>query len=375
MCNLRNLLTVLLLTVLVAASDYGEAASVVNITPAGVQAASASYSIAATAWPDSAGFDLTISYDVATLGSPSVASGALSAGAILESDTGTPGVIRIVCITGDVIKGSGVVASISFTRIGTAPVPQPKFTKLSLFAIDGSQTALTDKPPVPDPDPVAPGPVGPDPVVPGPVAPDPVVPAAPTPTPTPTGTGTTLGTVTYTDSPFVGTQQKQEIKEEPKKEESGDSLQPEPGQQEAPLPTAESGETVTTDVPLSGEKTAEDAAKSESSDEKHEKVPGSTSGAVTDINATPVGSESDLKNEEKKDGKTGDDSAAATKTDEEIAAEAKAVADGKLKSGLKPAIGKKTKGDAAKVEKKKTDKQKVKAKKTKKTRKPATDTK
>lgn len=367
MCNLRNLLTVLLLTVLVAASDYGEAASVVNITPAGVQAASASYSIAATAWPDSAGFDLTISYDVATLKSPSVASGALSAGAILESDTGTPGVIRIVCITGDVIKGSGVVASISFTRIGTAPVPQPRFTKLSLFAIDGSQTALTDTVPAPGPD-LTPVP-GPDP------DPTPVPVPDPTPVPTSVPTGSTLGTVTYTDSPFVGTQQKQEIKEEPKKEESGDSLQPEPGQQEAPLPTAESGDTATTDVPLSGEKTAEDAAKSEPSDEKHEKVPGSTSGAVTDGNVTPVGSESDLKNEEKKDGKNGDDSVAATKTDEEIAAEAKAVADGKLKSGLKPAIGKKTKGDAAKVEKKKTDKQKVKAKKTKKTRKPATDTK
>lgn len=148
MCNLRFILTLLLLTVLVAAYDFGEAASIIDIAPTGASV----YSIAATDLQESAGIDLLISYDKDALEVSQVSSGALTTGALMEKNTATPGIVRIVFITAGVIKGSGVLASITFKPKGTAQASQPKLSS-SVYAASGTQLAVQSTSDTPQPPP------------------------------------------------------------------------------------------------------------------------------------------------------------------------------------------------------------------------------
>ncbi|MFA7404640.1 MAG: cohesin domain-containing protein [Pelobacteraceae bacterium] len=129
MCNLR-FITTLLLAVLVAAYDYGEAATIFNIAPSGA----ASYSITAIDLPDASGVDLTITYDTATLEAPKVTAGVLTSSAMVASNTDVPGLVRIAFITGGVIKGTGQLASISFVKKGNVPAPQPTLSSSAYTA-------------------------------------------------------------------------------------------------------------------------------------------------------------------------------------------------------------------------------------------------
>lgn len=137
MFNIRLILTMTLLTVLVAAPDYGEAASIINIAPAGA----AAYSITATDLQESAGIDLTVFYDAAALESPKVKSGVLTASAFMQENVATSGIVRIVFITGGAIKGTGELASVTFTSKGKASAQQPKLSS-SVYAVTGSQLAV-----------------------------------------------------------------------------------------------------------------------------------------------------------------------------------------------------------------------------------------
>jgi len=131
MCNLRFILTMLLMAVLVAAYDYGEAATSFNIAPSGA----ASYSITATDLPDAAVVDLTVTYDAATLEAPQVTSGMLTSGAMMVNHTDTPGLVRIAfVIAPGVIKGTGQLASITFTKKGKVPAPQPTLSSSAYTA-------------------------------------------------------------------------------------------------------------------------------------------------------------------------------------------------------------------------------------------------
>lgn len=130
---LRLTLTLLLLTVLVAASDYGEAATIINIAPTGV----ATYSITATDLQESAGIDLLITYDAVALKTPQVKSGALTAGAMMEANVSIPGIVKIVFITAGAIKGTGELASVTFAGKGSTP----KLSS-SVYAASGAQLAV-----------------------------------------------------------------------------------------------------------------------------------------------------------------------------------------------------------------------------------------
>lgn len=140
MRKLRFNLTLLLLSVLVAVSGYAEAA-IINISAKASPTGAAAYSITATDLPESAGIELSITYDDATLEAPQVKSGDLAAGAIMDANVSASRAVRIVFITAGVIKGSGELASVTFTRKGNAPVPQPKLSS-SVYAATGTQLAV-----------------------------------------------------------------------------------------------------------------------------------------------------------------------------------------------------------------------------------------
>lgn len=143
----RIILKTLVLTGLIAVPVVGEAASVITITPVGT----AAYSITATDLQESAGIDLSIAYDATALSGPQVTSGALIAGAYMVPNVATPGHIRIGIVTGGVIKGSGELVAIAFTRTGTAPAPNP-ILRSSVYSAAGLQLAVqsVSAPPPPD---------------------------------------------------------------------------------------------------------------------------------------------------------------------------------------------------------------------------------
>jgi hypothetical protein len=148
--SLHTIQALLLLTVLFVSSGVGEAASVITIAPSGT----AAYSITASDLPESAGIDLTVRYDAAALGTPRVKSGPLAAGAMMEANGSAPGIIRIIFITAGTIKGTGELASVTFTPQGTVPASPPKLTS-SLYSVSGTQLPVQTASGSPQPDPVA----------------------------------------------------------------------------------------------------------------------------------------------------------------------------------------------------------------------------
>lgn len=68
---------------------------------------------------DVGGIEATIGYDTATLAKPRVVQGGLVSGGMFVANTNSPGTVRIVVISAPkVIAGSGVVATITFDRLG-----------------------------------------------------------------------------------------------------------------------------------------------------------------------------------------------------------------------------------------------------------------
>jgi len=67
-----------------------------------------------------AGMEITLYYDSQTLSNPQVTQGALVSQGISESNTDTAGIVRIVAITAQTFSGTGTIATIAFTPVGSA---------------------------------------------------------------------------------------------------------------------------------------------------------------------------------------------------------------------------------------------------------------
>ncbi|WP_243371211.1 cohesin domain-containing protein [Geotalea sp. SG265] len=75
-----------------------------------------SWTLQAKDFDNIAGAELTISYDPAILGSPTVTQGSFLAGSMLVPNTNTPGVVRIGVVTTKPLSGSGPLATVTFQR-------------------------------------------------------------------------------------------------------------------------------------------------------------------------------------------------------------------------------------------------------------------
>lgn len=94
-------------------------AASVTITPA----AAGTFSIHGDAMDGVAGIDMTISYDSASLSSPTVSQGGLVAGALMAVNTNNPGAIKIAIISTKAFSGSGQIATVTFaTQNGTGAI-------------------------------------------------------------------------------------------------------------------------------------------------------------------------------------------------------------------------------------------------------------
>jgi hypothetical protein len=69
---------------------------------------------------DAAALEITVSYDTATLANPRVVEGPLIAGAMTAVNRNVPGMVRMAVIRLTPVKGSGVIAKLSFDRTGAS---------------------------------------------------------------------------------------------------------------------------------------------------------------------------------------------------------------------------------------------------------------
>ncbi len=115
--SLRKPLSVALFAVLFCSASAF--AAHLNITANGDR----SYSIQGSAMDDVGGIQLDITYDSASLSSPSVAKGEVVSSAMLAANTNNPGSIRIAIICSPAVSRNGQIATISFAdRTGTGGI-------------------------------------------------------------------------------------------------------------------------------------------------------------------------------------------------------------------------------------------------------------
>lgn len=82
-----------------------------------------SYSISGTNMVNVSGLQLDITYDSASLSSPTVTQGALVAGAIFQANISNPGIIRIAAISTQAFPVNGQIATVSFaSRTGNGAI-------------------------------------------------------------------------------------------------------------------------------------------------------------------------------------------------------------------------------------------------------------
>ena len=114
------------------------ASATVAVAPADGQ----SYSILGTNLDNVAGIQLDITYDEASLTSPTVTQGSLVSGAMFVANTTTPGVIRIAIISTHPFASSGEIAKVSFaSRAGNGGI-----TSITTSMINSSGSPV-DAPP------------------------------------------------------------------------------------------------------------------------------------------------------------------------------------------------------------------------------------
>jgi len=70
---------------------------------------------------DAAAMEINISYDSATINNPRVTEGPLIAGAMTAVNPNLPGTVRMVIIRLTPVRGSGVIATLTFNRTGPSP--------------------------------------------------------------------------------------------------------------------------------------------------------------------------------------------------------------------------------------------------------------
>jgi hypothetical protein len=70
---------------------------------------------------DAAAFEIIVSYDATTLANPRVVAGPLITGAMTAINPNVPGMVRMVIVRITPVKGSGVIATMTFDRKDTSP--------------------------------------------------------------------------------------------------------------------------------------------------------------------------------------------------------------------------------------------------------------
>ncbi len=75
------------------------------------------YAVMGNDFSDASGMDITIRYDPSALAAPQVVQGGLIGGALMAINASTPGMIRLALVRVTAIKGSGAIATITFTRL------------------------------------------------------------------------------------------------------------------------------------------------------------------------------------------------------------------------------------------------------------------
>ncbi|MFZ4854859.1 MAG: cohesin domain-containing protein [Desulfuromonadaceae bacterium] len=102
-----------------SASNEVVSKNALSISPS----SSGEYAIRGDNMEDAAGIELTISYDIATLSSPTVTQSGFISGAMMATNTITPGKIKIAIISTKAISGNGQIATVSFATVtGTGNV-------------------------------------------------------------------------------------------------------------------------------------------------------------------------------------------------------------------------------------------------------------
>lgn len=97
-----------------------------------------SFSIFGTNLNNVSGIQLDITYDSASLSSPTVTQGALVAGAIFQANTSRPGSIKIAIISTQAFPVNGQIAAVSFaSRTGSGGI-----TSITTTMIDNRGTPL-----------------------------------------------------------------------------------------------------------------------------------------------------------------------------------------------------------------------------------------
>jgi hypothetical protein len=92
-------------------------------TLSAIQSGESSYAIQGTDLDGIAGIQIDITYDAASLATPTVTQGAFVAGAMLVANTLIPGLIKIAIISTHALYGSGEIATVSFaSRTGSGGI-------------------------------------------------------------------------------------------------------------------------------------------------------------------------------------------------------------------------------------------------------------
>lgn len=136
MVLLRSLCMSLLFVLLVGSANAG-AVSRITIAPTAVLG---EYIVLAADVHDAAGIDFIVYYDIATLINPKVTTGPFASNAIMKLDSSTPGSVRVMFISDNAFNGTGQLATITFTKVGTLAGRLTDF-KSSVYSSDSVQVA------------------------------------------------------------------------------------------------------------------------------------------------------------------------------------------------------------------------------------------
>jgi hypothetical protein len=111
--NIRLIKLYVLLFLLCWSVPEAIAASSVTIAPASDNI----YVVQGNDLSGASGIDVTIRYDATALANPIVVQGSLVGGALMAVNAATPGMVRLALVRVTEIKGSGAIATVTFTRL------------------------------------------------------------------------------------------------------------------------------------------------------------------------------------------------------------------------------------------------------------------
>lgn len=87
-----------------------------------------------------AGMEVTLTYDSQSLTNPQVTAGSLISGGLMSANTSGAGVVRMAAITTQSFSGTGTIATIAFTPVGTS---SGRILSLTTTLVDNTTNILT----------------------------------------------------------------------------------------------------------------------------------------------------------------------------------------------------------------------------------------